>query len=135
MSLKLKRVQTSELAGEELDWMVTRAEGAKVVNDYGRMKLQFPNAAALIDISKLSPFITTKNYSTNWKYGGPIIEDEGMTIGKVAGSKTEWGAEMCQSTDTKVSHLSFGPTPLVAAMRCLVASRFGDEVEVPTRGN
>lgn len=24
-----------------------------------------------------------------------------------------------------------GPTPLVAAMRCLVASRLGDEVEIP----
>jgi hypothetical protein len=26
----------------------------------------------------------------------------------------------------------FGPTPLIAAMRCYVASQLGDEVEVPS---
>jgi hypothetical protein len=26
---------------------------------------------------------------------------------------------------------SYGPTPLVAAMRCYVASQLGDEVDVP----
>ena len=26
---------------------------------------------------------------------------------------------------------AFGPTPLIAAMRCFVASKLGDEVEVP----
>lgn len=25
----------------------------------------------------------------------------------------------------------YGPTPLIAAMRCFVASKLGDEVEVP----
>ena len=27
--------------------------------------------------------------------------------------------------------MQFGPTPLIAAMRCYVASKLGDEVEVP----
>ena len=26
---------------------------------------------------------------------------------------------------------SFGPTPLIAAMRCYVTSKLGDEVEIP----
>ena len=26
---------------------------------------------------------------------------------------------------------AFGPTPLIAAMRCFVASKLGDEVDVP----
>jgi hypothetical protein len=30
-----------------------------------------------------------------------------------------------------VSEVVYGPTPLVAAMRCYVASRLGAEVEIP----
>jgi len=26
----------------------------------------------------------------------------------------------------------YGPTPLIAAMRCYVASKMGDEIDVPT---
>lgn len=31
----------------------------------------------------------------------------------------------------QVHRVYFGPTPLIAAMRCYVASKLGDEVEVP----
>jgi hypothetical protein len=27
--------------------------------------------------------------------------------------------------------MEYGPTPLIAAMRCYVASKLGDEVEIP----
>jgi hypothetical protein len=29
------------------------------------------------------------------------------------------------------ANVQYGPTPLIAAMRCYVASKLGDEVEVP----
>jgi len=29
------------------------------------------------------------------------------------------------------NRFNFGPTPLIAAMRCFVASKLGDEVDVP----
>ena len=69
--------------------------------------------------------------STNWSQGGPIIEQEGGFELKV------W---LESSPDTKCeAHIhnyegdwiAFGPTPLIAAMRCFCASRLGDEVEVP----
>ena len=60
-----------------------------------------------------------ERYSTNWAQGGPIIEREGMGIFKL-GYVRGWA-----------SGFQSGPTPLIAAMRCHVASKLGDEVEIP----
>jgi hypothetical protein len=61
-------------------------------------------------------------YSTDWLQGGPIIEREKIT--------PEWTGENWMAY-IKHDDEFFGPTPLIAAMRCYVASKLGDEVEVP----
>lgn len=67
----------------------------------------------------------TPLFSTNWSQGGPIIEREGINIGcHLDGA--EWVARNYWG-----EYESIGPTPLIAAMRCFVASRLGDEVEIP----
>jgi Protein of unknown function (DUF2591) len=71
-------------------------------------------------------------YSTDWALGGPIIEQEGITIvphSTENGVIKEWKA----GRDWPLPHFPFywGSTPLVAAMRCYVASKLGDEVEIP----
>ena len=61
--------------------------------------------------------------STNWAQGGPIIEREGIaTLPCPRGwaARVGFGGEYIE-----------GPTPLIAAMRCFVASKLGDEVDVP----
>lgn len=63
-------------------------------------------------------------YGTSWAQGGPIIERECIDIR--FGGEDLWEAAMDAQTLTAP-----GPTPLIAAMRCFVASRLGDEVEVP----
>lgn len=68
-------------------------------------------------------FWTTDNYSTNWVLGGPIIEREEFSGLKCYG-KGDWE---CSNGDIFCE----GPTPLIAAMRCFVASKLGDEVEIP----
>ena len=60
--------------------------------------------------------------STNWAQGGPIIEREKIEL-EYGGP--EWWA--CIKADDDFS----GPTPLIAAMRCYVASVLGNEVEIP----
>jgi hypothetical protein len=60
--------------------------------------------------------------STNWSQGGPIIEREGITLTHQA---FDWSAQ----TDDDL--FAYGPTPLIAAMRCYVASKLGDDVEIP----
>lgn len=58
---------------------------------------------------------------TDWAQGGPIIERERIHV--YAGP--QWTAA------DKPGRFFYGPTPLIAAMRCYVASRLGDKVEVP----
>lgn len=96
-------IKTSELIGASLDWVVCFAE-------YG-----------------YGADYKTNRYSTNWAQGGPIIEQEAITVS--LGSPVvglEWMA--CDRGSTHIQH---GPTYLIAAMRCYVASKMGETVEVP----
>lgn len=63
--------------------------------------------------------------STNWSQGGPIIEREKIDV-----FSTSNGNLWCAQSDVRVFN-GYGPTPLIAAMRCYVASKLGDEVEIP----
>jgi hypothetical protein len=69
-------------------------------------------------------------FSTDWAQGGPIIEREEISIeyGR-AEFKSEWIAYKLGLPDE--DNPQGGPTPLIAAMRCYVASKLGDEVEIP----
>ena len=62
-------------------------------------------------------------YSTIWDIGGPIIEREKLELR--CNFSGEWAAQV------GLDIFCFGPTPLIAAMRCYVASKLGDMVEVP----
>ena len=99
-------MKTSELTGAALDWAVGTA-----------MKLPPPYWAD----GKCA------NFSTDWAQGGPIIEREGFELCRIESSAfgVEWRAQI--DCDCR----SYGPTPLIAAMRCYVASKLGDEVDVP----
>ncbi len=57
-----------------------------------------------------------------WEQGGLIIEQERISLIDQGGDY--WQA-LCGWTET------FGDTPLIAAMRCYVASKLGDEIELP----
>ena len=65
--------------------------------------------------------------SENWADGGPIIEREGISV---ATDDVEPWCGFIEDGETNVLFFS-GPTPLIAAMRCYVVSKLGDEVEVP----
>ena len=95
-------MKTSTLTGKALDWAVNYAEG-------------------------LNNIFTPVNYCGKWEHGGPLIERERICpcpSNTVAGSP--WSA-----TDLSGHITQFGPTPLIAAMRCYVASKLGDDVDVP----
>lgn len=71
------------------------------------------------------PTYRTRNYSTDWSFSGPIIEREKITLLEqdpvwVASCSNEEGA-----------FLEEGENMLETAMRCYVASKLGDEVDVP----
>jgi hypothetical protein len=74
---------------------------------------------------RLTGVLSPVNYCGKWEHGGPIIERERLCI--TATPSAHWYAR----TEDYPPRYSEGPTPLVAAMRAYVASKIGDEVDVP----
>jgi hypothetical protein len=62
-------------------------------------------------------------YSTDWAQGGPIIDREIISI--VEGPNGTWEA------GKRPGRFYGGPTALISAMRCFVASKLGDTVDIP----
>ena len=102
------KIKTSELSGAALDWAVAKCEGLDIRRLSGGEFL-------LADGDFWFP-------SIDWAQGGPIIEREGIALGQTGDG---W-----EATCDGCIYIS-GPTPLIAAMRCYVASKLGEEVEVP----
>ena len=73
-------------------------------------------------------------YSTDWAQAGPIIERERLSIIPRDGY---WEAYYHDNLfkDDGSDYFQKGDTPLIAAMRCYVASKLGDEVELPEELN
>jgi hypothetical protein len=64
--------------------------------------------------------------SASWEIAGPIIEREEIQLGGYGASRQ---AEVRDDTKPWVS--MWGETSLIAAMRAYVASKLGEEVELP----
>jgi hypothetical protein len=114
-------MKASELSGAALDWAVAIAEGWQPTTARDSTG-QYP---WLIKVGK---DINPKQYrpSTNWMQGGTIIERERISVWARG---NEWAAE--SFIPNHEGHEETGKTPLVAAMRCYVASKLGDDVEIP----
>lgn len=117
------KVKTNELSGRALDWAVAKCEGYK------------PHAAAsLVILGSFAP-------STDWAQGGPIIEREGINTfryNKLDQDKPwVWCAHKAiprpnmEGSTNMVAVAIDGLTPLIAGMRCYVASKLGDEIDIP----
>jgi len=108
-------METSKLTGAALDWAVTKAEGLS--HDFDDEGPTIPNV----------PRWGCHGWTTSWEMGGPIIEREGIQLRCGLGG---WVALPYDSAFSEEAYQE-GDTPLVAAMRCYVASRLGDEIEIP----
>lgn len=143
------KIKTSELTPVQINWVVATIED----HDPYLRQFQRQQAATLVWLDDFN----TARYATDWGQSGPIIEREGIAtfldwerfiipgersrFGGVAwGQKpgTVWGAvrgeyymaEPSGNSPTGDNYME-GSTPLIAAMRCYVASKLGDEVEIP----
>lgn len=94
------------------------------VSEATPLQLDYMVGYALGLVAKLHGVIP---FSTDWSQGGPIIERELIETTR-GGAYAEhfWEA-------TRNSITAYGPTPLIAAMRCYVVSKLGDEVDVPEK--
>lgn len=104
-------MKTNELKGAALDWAVAEAEGF------------FKNDMASIRDGRVDVFyFDGYTPSTDWALGGSIIERERIELVP----DEIWNA---YKQDQHIPNT--GMTPLIAAMRCYVASKLGDEVQIP----
>ena len=104
-------MKTNELTGAALDWAVAKCEKPEWLGN---------QAEVYVLKAGFHP-------STNWAQGGPIIEREGISV--CPDEIAPWCAFFDNGTAEYVFYT--GTTPLIAAMRCYVASKLGDEVELP----
>lgn len=115
-------MKTSELIGPALDWAVAKCEGVEMKAFDGNFYYRGDDDVFRYMIGfSFSP-------STTWEQGGSIIEREGINLyfNPEDADVFEWHAE-----DRSHAWYLEGSTPLIAAMRCYVASKLGDEVKIP----
>ena len=131
----MKTIKVSEAQGQALNWLVAKCEGLNPNTTYDK-----PMEYGLFPGWREGDGFgyPIKAYGLNWGYGGPIIERERIgTLPKDIhrGSLcTAFVYERSQHDlciEDGMNYIAFGPTPLVAAMRCYVASKLGDEIDVP----
>lgn len=131
------KIKTSELSGIRLDYAVALAEGAA--------NLRHDTVASWWltlngqDITLNSGWAQSYQPSTDWNQGGPIIEREGIDVyctfkgnpnhRDVAWRRSTWRAKYHHESRPA----SIASTPLIAAMRCYVTSKLGDEIEIPEK--
>ena len=111
----MKSIKVSEMTGAALDWAVAQIEKPRLSQSFARK-----NVVVLAHGGLYAPTI-------DWAQGGPIIERERIT----SRVDTRGGRWVSFLDGGKVTWRMVGPTPLIAAMRCYVASKMGDTIEVP----
>lgn len=126
--MKTVKMKTAELESAQLDWAVAKALDLKPIQGQPEGFFFWGDGHS----GRFTP-------STEWYQGGPILARM-LESG-------EWGiepfsGEICVSNMnseclphngswSQESISGFGSTTLIAAMRAFVASKLGDEVEVP----
>jgi len=113
----MKKVKVVEATDRQLSWLVGVAEGYEM-SLYG----VDPSIRAWErGLGVKAPWMPTRY----WNQMGPIIERE-----KIGGYWDEGNSRWDQVLG-KGRFVESGPTKLIAAARCYVASKLGNEVEVP----
>lgn len=113
------KVKTAELTGIALDWAVAKCDG--FIDHLAYRPAQFVHTHRL----------GYDNYSTDWLKGGPLLESEKISV-EIKPHGYWMASHQYNYTDEK-RFLTLGDTLLMAAMRCFVASKLGEEVEIPEK--
>lgn len=117
--------KVSELEGALLDAAVAKAEGMQHAEWGSGAFVPIVRRDGMLWIDEWCDGSSLKPYtpSSQWHLGGPIIERERIEVGPA-----RWDTDWYGAT---TMHNASGPTPLIAAMRAYVASKLGEEVELP----
>lgn len=127
------KVKSSVLSGGALNYAVAMATGIPAEEIYLSGRGEYINLCRKTrdeDGNLDGSYMTGPDllFSTKWEAGGPIIDREMIALSPYSYSDATWEATIA----TPAKHFAaYGDTTLIAAMRCFVASKLGDEVDVP----
>jgi len=115
------KIKTRELIGAALDWAVAKCDGWQPVYTNGALYPVFQKGG---NVEKI-----WREYSTDWSQAGPIIEREKISL---ECKQDGWWVASCQYNYSEdKEHVQLADAPLIAAMRCFVDSKLGNEIEIP----
>jgi hypothetical protein len=126
-------MKTSELTGAALDWAVAKCDGWEWKTGKSNLFGNKPYLERKDKNGTIRRLLWEREYSTNWAQGGPIIEREGISTAKLEETLPDAMVPhpTCWSGHIEGIFVRYGPTPLIAAMRCYVASKLGEDVSIP----
>lgn len=120
------KVKTNELIGAALDWAVAKCMNLQSMHHY-----TFQKGHHVVPHPYYEGYDFGFFPSTDWAQGGPIID-------RIQGLEQKQWLESSSETKCEVhihnydgDWIAFGPTLLITSMRCYVASKLGDKVEIP----
>ena len=121
-------VETSTLTGPALDWAVAKAD--ENLHPKGDVRL-LDGKVFTIEAGDYEQSDRWQLYDppTSWAQGGPIIERENISVGYQGHLGVP--LDSLWYATNRADACGFGQTPLIAAMRCYVASKLGNQINVP----
>jgi hypothetical protein len=125
----MKVIKVSEATEIQIDWLVAKCEGIPLV-----LLSPFKGVKNFVMLGQnMKPTSIEYTPTISWAQGGPIIEREQLEVSprywNVEG--WHWVAYVLGANNIDDNFEQRGSTPLIAAMRCYVASKLGDEIEIP----
>ena len=132
-------VKTDDLKDAALDWAVAKAEGyltGGCHNSFRETPKVIVGRHGLEDQSEVTDGCYNGSWgpSDDWAQAGPIIQRERINIQFCRDLRDVNGLYIHAEMDTNGHHGYWRGShdkPLVAAMRCYVKSKLGNEVEIP----
>lgn len=141
------KIKAAELIGAALDWAVAKALGLEEVASGGTRCWVINGITHAINgmppretIHYQGQYDRLYSPSTYWAQGGPLIEQEKITLrnyppfnSAIESLPERWLGEL----DHNIGGLTYcmevyGPTALIAALRCYVAAKHGGEdIDIP----
>ena len=144
----MTKIKTDEASGAALDWLVAKCEGADVgiISPGWVVKASYSVFSTRRLLCPLEGGGEFYSPSTIWEQGGPLIARHNISCIRMDdryGTDENgfcnnqripvWAAMLGQNPAVEVilEDEFYGATPLEAAMRCYVAAKMGDTIEIP----
>ena len=126
----MRTMKTSDLTSVALAWGVAKSEGLEVDLSRGGLVVFDADAHPKLRNEYNDHRWQVYHPEFDWAQGGKIIEREKIGVVPNPENASVWIGSV-NEPDGGWRFNRTGETPLIAAMRCYVASKLGDEVEIP----